>query len=201
MTATPDHDHLYSKHAPRWHQRLGKLGYTRAYDHLMAQLPALPAAATVLDIGTGSGAFAASFAKRARADCQLTLADPNAAMRREAAERSRYWPQTVEIKDAKLGDPLGQFDMVLCAHVLEHLEILPALSWLHDSLKPGGTLVLALSRPHWCTALIRWRWGHRAYTPTQAVDLMAQAGLRNLRAVPFPSGPPYRTSHGYLAQR
>ncbi|MEC8195223.1 MAG: class I SAM-dependent methyltransferase [Pseudomonadota bacterium] len=201
MTATSDHDQLYSKHAPRWHQRLGKLGYTRAYDHLMAQLPPLPDQVRVLDIGTGSGAFAASFAKQAPANCQLTLADPNPEMRSEAAAQSQDWPQTVQITDAKLGDRLGQYDVLLCAHVLEHLEIAPALRWLHQSLAPGGTLVLALSRPHWCTALLRWRWGHRAYRPDQARDHLAAAGFGDIQLIPFPSGPPYRTSHGYIARR
>ena len=66
---------------------------------------------------------------------------------------------------------------------------------------PGGRLVLALSKPHWCTALVRWRWGNAAYTPDHAKTMLAQAGFTHITAHPFPSGPPSRVSHGYIARR
>lgn len=201
MSDTSATDQLYVQHAPRWHQRVSKLGYPAAYAHLMAQLPPLREGATVLDIGTGSAAFADAFAAQAPRSCRITLADPHQEMLDQARQTARPWRQEVHLTQASLGDPLGEFDVILCAHVLEHLDIRPALDWLFNSLRPGGTLVLALSRPHWCTALIRWRWGHRAYTPAQVQALLADAGFSDIAPHPFPAGPPYRTSHGYIARR
>ncbi|MEP4335214.1 MAG: class I SAM-dependent methyltransferase, partial [Roseobacter sp.] len=62
-------------------------------------------------------------------------------------------------------------------------------------------IVMAISKPHWCTALVRWRWGNAAYSPQKARDMLVRAGFRDICAYPFAKGPPSRVSHGYTARR
>ena len=92
------------------------------------------------------------------------------------------------------------YDLILCAHVVEHAaRPHKDLAVLRSMLAPGGSLLLIVSKPHLCTWLLRWKWGHRAFTPAQVARLLAAAGLAGVDIVPFYSGPPSRTSMGYLA--
>ncbi len=154
-----------------------------------------------MDVGTGTGAFAQSWVNAHGAPKSLTLTDISPAMLAAAAKRL---PRARTIPTA-LGAPIPDLpaqDVVICAHVIEHLDDPNmALKWLFEQLVPGGTLVLALSRPHWCTALVRWRWGNAAYTPETARGMLQQAGFNQISSHPFPAGPPARVSCGYIARR
>ncbi|WP_299042460.1 class I SAM-dependent methyltransferase [uncultured Tateyamaria sp.] len=191
---------IYDAAATGWQDGISKLGFVTAYAELM-QATAHRPARHVLDVGTGTGAFANAWvAARGHPDA-LTLTDISPAMLGAATKRL----PTASTRVAAIGDPLEGLppqDVVLCAHVVEHLENpASALRWLHDRLAPGGMLVLALSRPHWCTALVRWRWGNAAYAPTEARTMLAQAGFTDIALHPFTKGPPSRVSHGYIAHR
>ncbi|RVT87254.1 methyltransferase domain-containing protein [Rhodobacteraceae bacterium CCMM004] len=193
----------YEAAAPTWEGKIARLGYPTAYAHL---IEAAPVSGRVLDIGCGSGALAAAaLARHGPRIAALTLADPSAGMLADAARRFAAAPVPVRTVRAGIGAPAfapGAADTILCAHVIEHLDDpAAALRWLAGRLAPGGRLVLAVSRPHWCTALLRWVWGHRAYRPDAVLAMLAAAGLTGARPVPFPAGPPSRTSCGYLAQR
>lgn len=204
----------YDRAAAGWQRRIAQLGYPAAYAHLMARALAdgRPAGA-VLDAGTGSGAMARALVAQARGGVtRLVLLDPSRPMLDEAATalRARVAGGAAgEVEAARVETVLGaigskgvadRFDTVLCGHVIEHLDDpLAALAWLRDRLAPGGRLVLAVSRPHWCTALIRAVWGSRAYPPARVCAMLRQAGCTGISVVPFPAGPPSRTSCGYVA--
>lgn len=191
---------VYDRAASGWQDGIAQLGFLSAYDDLMTQVN-LPAPATrVLDVGTGTGAFAAAWTTQQGHPDHLTLMDISPAMLEVAASRL---PQA-HTEAAALGDPTQTppQDVVLCAHVIEHLDDpATALRWLFERLKPGGTLIVALSRPHWCTALVRWRWGNAAYTPKQAMQMLTIAGFTDVTAHRFTKGPPSRVSCGYTARR
>lgn len=57
---------LYARFADRWHNAVLRLGYLAAYDQLVAFDAALRISriTPVLDAGTGTGAFALSFAQK-----------------------------------------------------------------------------------------------------------------------------------------
>ena len=191
---------IYDAAATGWQDGISKLGFLAAYADLMQSVPQREARA-VLDVGTGTGAFAQAWVAAQGLPDTLTLTDISEAMLLAAADR----PPTATTRVASVGDPLKslpQQDVVLCAHVIEHLEDADAaLRWVHDLLRPGGNFVLALSRPHWCTALVRWRWGNAAFTPMQAQAMLAKAGFTDITLHPFTKGPPSRVSHGYIARR
>ncbi|WP_415402618.1 class I SAM-dependent methyltransferase [Tateyamaria sp. SN3-11] len=191
---------VYDAAAAGWQDGISKLGFDTAYRHLMQQVPPPQKAPQVLDVGTGTGAFAGAWIDAHGVPNRLTLTDISPAML-EAASKRLAPSRTIT---ARLGTALDipAQDVVLCAHVIEHLDDpQAALDWLHDQLVPGGTLVMAISKPHWCTALVRWRWGNAAYTPDHAQEMLARAGFTHIAAHPFTSGPPSRVSHGYVAQR
>ncbi|MEX0349738.1 MAG: class I SAM-dependent methyltransferase [Paracoccaceae bacterium] len=201
--ARPTLSQLYARHAARWHHSITHLGYPEAYTLLAeADLAARERPPRyILDAGCGTGAFAEQVLARSPAPAHLTLLDPSEEMLAQA--RLRDWrdkPQTVSGRLEDISALRGGFDTVLCAHVLEHTaDLETSLKHLADALSPGGSLLLAVSKPHWCTALLRWRWGHKAYRPEDICAALTRAGLTGIRAIPFVKGPPSRTSCGYRA--
>ena len=191
----------YDKAAEGWHEGISKLGYPGAYRALLTTHPPAPAT-RVLDAGTGSGAFAAAFLDVAGPPAHLTLLDPSRPMLEEAGTRLRTQGTTPELIETGIGTDLAaRFDVVLCAHVIEHLpDPAAALTWLLGRLAPGGRLYLAASRPHWCTAILRWKWGHRAFRPEEMLEMFRTVGA-SATPFAFPAGPPSRTSMGYVARR
>ena len=192
---------IYDAAATGWQDGISKLGFEAAYRDLMQAVSPIAAPVRVLDVGTGTGAFASAWIDRHGVPATLTLTDISPAMLDVAATRLPVSRAIVAPLGAPLADVTEQ-DVVLCAHVIEHLpDPDAALRWLYDCLEPGGQLVLALSKPHWCTALVRWRWGNAAYTPEQATAMLARAGFSQITSHAFASGPPSRLSCGYIARR
>ncbi|MEM1065637.1 MAG: class I SAM-dependent methyltransferase [Pseudomonadota bacterium] len=193
---------LYADVAAGWQAGIERLGYPAAYTALFTAAP-LGAPGRVLDLGTGSGAFAEAALRAAELPAEsLALLDTSPEMLAAASARlqSHATTTTHNVPVGTDALPLSGFDTVLAAHVIEHLEDpQDALRWCRARLAPGGQFYLAVSRPHWCTALLRWKWGHRAYRPETVVALLKAAGFANVRHVAFPAGPPSRTSAGYVA--
>lgn len=197
---------LYATHAARWHASITRLGYPDAYARLTRcdlQRRAAPAR-QVLDAGCGTGAFAEAYLSQSPgAKPALTALDPSPEMLDQA--RSRLAPWQPDCRQGQLEDLTrlsARFDTVLCAHVVEHVADLgAALEQLRAALLPGGSLLLSVSKPHWCTALLRWRWGHRAYRPEQVCAALAHHGFGQIEPVRYVKGPPSRTSCGYRAVR
>lgn len=197
---------LYDAAASSWQSALDRLGYPAAYADFMARARAgAPDGRVALDVGTGSGAFAKAWAAQAGRVERLDLLDISSPMLDEARRRLAGSAERIGTIHAALGAPgvsMGAYDVVLCAHVVEHTSNpADAIAWLAARLKPGGRLLLAVSRPHWCTALLRLRWGNVSIRPDRVAALLANAGLEDIAVLQFASGPPRRTSCGYAARR
>ena len=194
----------YDTAAATWQEAISRLGYPAAYRALLAECPP-DLRGHIADVGTGSGAFALALIESTGVPERLTLIDPSRAMLDQAAGRLRRAGAVPEVLCTGIGGTApqeGSVDTLLCAHVVEHLDDPDAaLGWLLSRLRPGGRLYLAASRPHWCTALLRWKWGHRAYRPDRMTGMLYAAGAGHVGCVPFPAGPPARTSMGYIATR
>lgn len=192
----------YDSVAHRWHRKVSRLGYPAAYAALFADSAH---GARVLDIGTGTGAMAEAWCRVVGTPKELVLLDPSREMLDQAGRRLARWAVPMRRLAAGAGSdevPEERFDVVLLAHVLEHLpDPDSTLAWIRTRLRPGGTLYLAASRPHWCTALLRWVWGHQAFSPEDMRARLERAGLVQISTIPFPIGPPSRTSMGYIASR
>lgn len=194
----------YDEVAPKWHASIMKLGYGDAYARLVDALPRSQTLVRVLDAGCGSGAFADAYLNaRSQSTKDLYLLDPSQEMLRRADILLHHHNVPVACHQDGIGSKViktGSIDAVLCAHVIEHLENpTDALIWFRKCLAPGGTLALSVSKPHWCTALLRWKWGHKAYRPEEVKSLLIEAGFSKIKMVAFEKGPPSRTSMGYVA--
>ena len=83
------------------------------------------------------------------------------------------------------------FDLVLCAHVIEHCtDPTQALRDIFDRMTLGARIVLAISKPHWCTAIIRLIWRSKALKPDQVLAMLRIAGFADAHHHPFETGVP-----------
>lgn len=194
----------YNSVAPKWRGRLDAMGYPEAYRELLYN--ALPSAhpqdRAILDAGTGCGAFAEALVDVVGPLRCIDLLDISVDMLAQA--EARLTPHISHIQtrcgplEALRAD--ANYDLILCAHVVEHCaDHQRTLEILRAALKPGGRLILVASKPHWCTSLIRFIWGHKAFTPNEMMALLGRAGFEDIVPHPFPKGPPRRTSFGYSA--
>lgn len=98
-------------------------------------------ARSLLDVGCGTGALGA--AVKRHGVVAVTGLTHSAAEVQRARERIDAVVQ-VDLNDFDAG-PLGQFDCIVCSHVLEHLADPGAvLERLRGSLASGGSLIVAL---------------------------------------------------------
>jgi SAM-dependent methyltransferase len=116
-----------------------KIAYGAINKVVLACVPT--GAKRVLDLGCGTGAFGARL--KQDQECEVigvTYSEAEAVTARDTLD-------TVLVDDLNDFQPdgLGQFDCIVCSHVLEHLyEPLDLLRRVRGSLAPGGVLVVAL---------------------------------------------------------
>lgn len=193
----------YDRAANDWHEKIARLGYPAAYRHLIAQAGLSRRPGRVLDAGCGTGAFALAL-HQVSPPSQIDLLDLSEAMRRAARRNLQREGGANGAAYASLwSDNLqdGAYDVILAAHLIEHLDDpAEALSFMAAALAPGGTLLLSVSKPHWCTALIRVIWGHKAFREETVLRWAKATGLKG-KSVPFIAGPPSRTSMGYVLRK
>ena len=201
---------LYDAASRRWQKTIERLGYPDAYALVVSEAmqgidPSRKQNLHVLDAGAGTGAFACALTQ---ADCKigrLDLLDPSEAMLTIAAAELHACSPSVSSIVGRIGEidfPPQTYDIVLCAHVIEHVDdVQSCLGWFCNVLRPDGQLLLVVSKPHWCTSLLRLIWGHRSYRSARVVEMLEESGFAKIKVVSFKVGPPQRTSAGYTATR
>lgn len=119
--------------------------YDSVNTHVLARVP--PTAARILDVGCGTGALGREIKKRLA--CSITGITHSA----EEAELAASNLDGVIVRDLNEFDPggLGEFDCVICSHVLEHLyRPEKLLGRLRQNFSPDGLLIVALPNVlHW----------------------------------------------------
>ncbi len=200
--AGPDRlDQKYDQAAPGWADKMRLLGYFDAYLGFLSSDPQVDLGCCALDIGCGTGAFAEARAV-IRPEGRVTLLEPSTRMLQLARAALRGLGVTAETVQSRLEEFQSEtkFDCLLVAHVLEHCaNPTDALRRMRDLAKPGATLWLVVSKPHWCNAIIWFQWRHRTYRPDMVAEMLARSGWNLQAEHSFPTGPPSRTSHGYRA--
>ena len=194
----------YDDAAPRWGDKMRMLGYYDAYLGLLSgsSFRARPGG-RVLDIGSGTGAFAEAWVATHRAAQAVTLLDPSPQMLvrgRAALARRDVAVETAEALLEQHRTDAG-YDNLLAAHILEHCpDPADTLRQMRRLVGLGARLWLVLSKPHWCNAIIWFQWRHRAYRPAEVTRMLAATGWELDMEYAFPAGPPSRTSRGYIAR-
>lgn len=181
----------YDNDAPAWTERIDRMGTTAFYygiwKELADELAAYPGdgAVSALDCGIGDGAFSAACVHSTWRPMDLHGIDLSPRMLEAASGRL-----TAAGIDPKLwvGDagnlPFedNTFDLVMSAHMLEHSANLgSALLEMHRVLRPGGLLVLAISRRALAALPIQIKWRTQALTPDEVEAIFRIAGLDRAR--------------------
>ena len=188
----------YNNAAPDWAQTVAELGYDAAYADFLH--PHAQPTGPVLDAGCGTAAFARAWIK-AGGSHDLTLLDPSPAM----LDRARATAQTLglhpKLACTTIDDhvPSALYHTILAAHVVEH-SATPETTFrrFSDWLEPQGQLFVVASKPHWCNWVIWLRFRHRRFSAGQVLHFAQTADLHHRLTHRFSSGPPSRTSLGYL---
>lgn len=202
-----DLQNRYDSAAGWWRDKIHKLGYRAAYEDLVGRALDGRRFRTVADVGTGAGDLAASYCKVIGMPVELTLIDNSAAMLAQAkstVEEVGGSGTAVTAMHAALSDISynERYELVLCAHLIEHCpNPAEALGQLASLVKPGGTALLVISRPHWCQWIIWLRWQHRWFSEDQVGQMAEAAGVRITERFGLASGPPSRTSMAYAFRK
>lgn len=136
----------------------------------------------ILEIGPGVGITLAALVKAGYAQTEGVEGDETLAARnREIGLKVRYVPRDQVM--AHLASVAGQFDLIFCMHVIEHIPVDEQLEFVRavtTALKPGGYFICETPNALGLAALYyRYGdWTHRSlFTVTSLGFLLANAGL------------------------
>jgi SAM-dependent methyltransferase len=170
-----------------------------------------PATRTLLDVGCGGGIFGAAI--KSTMPCTVVGLTNSQAEAIEARARI----DTVEVVDLNSFEPsvLGEFECIVCSHVLEHLSDPRAvLQCLCGCLAQNGTLIVALPNVLFWKQRLEFLRGRFRYTEGGLMDsthvrffdwasaqqLLGEAGLQICERV-ADGGVPWSSRFGGTASR
>ncbi len=189
---------FYDTQARGWDRTLGRLGYLDAYRGVCVQLAQRGNLdhsghpLRVLDAGIGTGALSLALLREARRPLDLAGVDLSAGMLDQAAANLAAQGHAASLTKGSICDlPYEDetFDLVMSAHVLEHLsEPVAALHELKRVLKPGGLLMACITRRSRLGAYVHWKWHTHQVTPLQGKHWLRACGLQAIRVLPFSKG-------------
>lgn len=202
----------YDREAGAWQGKIDRLGFEAAYGALFAKVlgqrryTQKAATLRVLDAGIGTGAMSRAFCDTVTVPVRLTGVDISPAMLDQAQSRltGRVEALYLNLADlCALPYPDETFDVVLAAHVLEHLPSPTlAIAELYRVLKPGGIVITCITRRSRMGAMIQLLWRTHQVERRQALDWLRSSGFELVRAVPLPrSSTPRRYSIGYVGRK
>lgn len=181
----------YDQLAPSWHRSIQRMGFLAAYQSIFTQLPLSPTKRpfTVLEVGIGSGGLSEAFAVENGRTAHLTGVDISSAMLSKAHQTLNHRVHQLtlrqqDVRHLQLSD--NQFDLVMGAHVLEHLPN-PAVG-LREMIrvaKPGATVLIIMTRRNPANAWLHLRWQIHATGSRQLAAHLQLAGLQNVRQLRF----------------
>ncbi len=202
----------YDKKAAGWQNIIDRYGFASAYESLIARIKTDPqyrqdsGSLRILDTGVGTGAMSLAFRRQFTGHLELDAVDISKAMLRQARHRLEHPNTTLCVKQASLfALPYDDntFDVVLAAHVIEHLpEPQVALSEIVRVLKPGGILICSLTKASLVGTLVQLVWRTHRASQKVAINWLAHSGLRSVRAFPFSKNTAAsKFSTGYVGQK
>ena len=193
--SSPELTRLYDRAAPGWSRTLDRLGFPDAYETLLRRvlsevpLDVAGARPRVLDCGVGTGALSCALAHVLPAPFKLDAIDISPRMLERASSSLRNTDLEVSLRHGdvrKLPYGNGVFDLVMTAHVLEHLvDPSVALREMVRVLKPGGLLIACLTRRSSLGMYVHLKWRTHRVTPAQAESWLLESGLENARCQSF----------------
>jgi ubiquinone/menaquinone biosynthesis C-methylase UbiE len=194
----------YDDAAPLWQKKLRHLDVPKAYEDFVSRAMPNAHVDSIVDVGTGCGDLAAAACDVLGNPQKLVLIDSSANMLSYA--KPRFACRDIDT-ECWHGDMFKiatrpKADLVLAGHVIEHCaDPILAIKQLGDFLKPQGTLLLVVSKPHWCNWLIWLRWRHRWYKPEQIEAWAKFMGFAQVETFSMRYGALQRTSAGFRLKK
>lgn len=202
----------YDDRSASWQETIEWFGFEGAYRHLICQVlrhqkyQQSGRSLKVLDAGIGTGAMSSAFRAEFGQGFQLEGVDISEEMLREAAKHLNFKNLEKNLVVADITDlPFGDdcFDVVLVAHVVEHLaapEI--GLKELYRVLKPGGLLICSMTRRSAFGMFVQLLWRTHQVSMSRALGWLRGAGFEDVRALPMEKGSAARScSIGYAGRK
>ena len=189
---------MYDVSAHQWQDNLARLGQLHDYQ-LLFESPAvynrlshLAPTSQILDCGIGTGAFSLALLESVRQPAHVSGVDISVPMLTHA---QRILENRCTTLDLRRGDvrslPFADafFDVVIFAHVLEHMaDPLKTLREMVRVLKPGAPLIGSVTRKGLGQVLMSLRWQNRGYTSNQLDSVLRAAGLKAVRSFDYGNG-------------
>ncbi len=206
---------MYDAASLLWHPVVSLLGYPRCYRRLFRQLAddgwleGLQEGAAVLDAGVGSGALSSALDASVSIRPHLHGIDLSPRMLVNARTRLQRGTRIDQVRlrhgsvDALPYAP-ESFDLVMSAHVVEHLGTpQTAVRELTRVLRAGAPLLIVTTHPNLASTLQGLRWRYRAIDPERMNDWMTAEGLRDVRCYPLPRRlcPPGLRSTAFIGRK
>lgn len=193
----------YDTVAPRWAGKLDRLGIPATYRRIVGNAvdeaglrPVSGEPVKVLDCGVGTGALSLALVDAIGPEAAIAAVDISPRMLCEAeralAERGACLaPYLADIRDLPFGR--DRFDVVMCAHVLEHLtDPAQAIAEMLRVLRPGGLLLALVTQRSLLGTYVQLKWRTHQVTPNTVATWLETAGARQVRRIPvgsrFPGG-------------
>lgn len=192
----------YDQVASNWSQIIACLRYRDAYRSCMASLPKAAwllngnEELNVLDCGIGAGDLSLALIDTSSRPVNLSGIDISSGM---LAQAEVFLDKTTaqfclsEGNASQLPYEDGSFDLVMCAHLLEHFSD-PAvvLSEMHRVLRPGGTILVCLTRRSLLGFWVHLKWRAQMIADPQAAAMLENIGFQSVRKLPAPASGLFR---------
>lgn len=202
----------YDERSASWQKTIERFGFEGAYRHLICRVLRQQRyrldwhSLRVLDAGIGTGAMTSAFHAELGRGFQLDGVDISEEMLRVASKHLQFKNIEKTLAIADITDlPYDDdcFDVVLVAHVVEHLAI-PETGFdeLYRVLKPGGLLICSMTRRSAFGAFVQLLWRTHQVGISRALGWLRGAGFRDVRALPMEKGSAARNcSIGYVGRK
>lgn len=190
----------YDAIAPRWHRTLLCMGYLRSYRHLFASLTAsstLPPGGCAIDCGIGTAGFSIALLQATAGPWHINGFDISTAMlheaemnldkmRRSIAGHAKLTGVHLQLADVcALPHQDASADVVICAHMLEHLpDPVAGLREMWRVLNPDAVLVLLATRQGLWGRCLRHRWRVNCADMSLLCAWLTAAGFAGVRTIP-----------------